>query len=277
MAPEDSPAGTGLESGLESGLKTGLESGLKTHSETADPEWAAERAAFDFLGYSAPLPLAEPARAEQVLAAHEDVGFYTKNPHVTSADVRLMLSDPALVDAVRKLCGRDLNLWRSAFFRKTTGTAEIGWHHDKHFFSDAADDIRLDEIQSHYSVFISVTSVTQTTGLLEVLPGTHRDIPDLVRDPRPYHKRPPGEHILKDLPAAVAGRARGVPIPAGCFMIFHSAILHRSLPHTGGGPRLGMAIRLVRYGLGIPPELAEPQDITAFPPIALPPTACPPP
>lgn len=250
---------------LSQALSTVPTSGNLTNTPVSG--WAAERVALDILGYSAPLPLTEPERAERALITQGESDLYTKNPHSSQKEVQELLSDPGLVEAVAAMCGPSLQLWRSAYFRKVSGAGEIGWHHDKHFHSADYEDIQLDEIGSHFSILFGLTPIVQATGMLEVIPGTHLPIPELDRDLRPFHKRPPEVHILTDLPENILAQRRPVPIPAGCFMIFHSAILHRSLPHSGEKPRLGMAIRLCRTGLTIPSELAEPKDIVSFPPL----------
>lgn len=232
----------------------------------AEPAWRAEAAGLDLLGYSAPLPLTELERAEAVRAANIDAPRYTKNPHRDQAGVRALLNDPGLTAAVARLCGDDLAVWRSAFFAKSEGSGEIGWHHDKHFHRDGEDDIRLDEIGTHFSVLFGLTEIAQGTGMLEVLPGTHRPVPGLTRDTRPYHMRPAGEHLLTDLPPALLETRRGLPIPAGSFVVFHSALLHHSLPHRGGVPRLGLAIRLAPAAIAVPDKLAAPGDVLPFPP-----------
>lgn len=233
----------------------------------ASDDRSPEAAALDSVGFCAPLPLAEPERAATVVADHDWAKGYVKNPHVASQAVRHMLRDPGLVAAVRRFCGESLVLWRSAFFSKTEGSAEIGWHHDKHFQSGDAD-VRLDEIGSHFSILFGLTEITQRNGILEVVPGSHLPVEGLERDTRPFHKRPSSEHILRSLPENILAQRRPVPIPGGSFLVFHSAILHRSLPHVGGGDRLGMAIRLASADVEIPAALATPDDILPFPPAA---------
>ena len=224
-------------------------------------DWHLERQALDWLGYTAPLPLSEPERADAVLTATTLTAGYARNPHLRNEAIFHLLEDEGLRTAIRRLCGPRFRLWRSAYFRKVQGSGEIGWHHDKHFFSDGVDNIRLDEIGTHYSILFALTDIVPSTGVLEVIPGTHRPMPGLDRDERPFHQRPPESHILKDLPQHVVAQARPVPIPAGSFLVFHSALLHRSQPHAGGVDRLGLAIRLVRDGIDVPSELAEPDDV----------------
>lgn len=229
--------------------------------------WALDRAAFDLCGYSAPLPLDDPGLVEGFSMEKRPPSEAALNAHVHSAEVRVLLQDAGLRRAVSHLCGDGLNLWRSRMFWKGSGAGEIGWHHDKHFYSDEADSIRLDEIEAHYSVLIGLAEIGPANGMMEVIPGTHRELEGIERDVRPYHKRSREEHFL-GLPDTLMAQRRPTPIPKACFMVFHSALLHRSLPHAGGAPRLGLAIRLVRDTLTVPAALAEPHEILPYPDLA---------
>jgi len=228
--------------------------------------WNLEKKALDILGYSAPLPLAEPDRAKAVYDQTVGLKGYKKNPHIESASVRHLLSDPGLVAYVRRLCGDNHVLWRSAFFFKSIGSREIGWHHDKHFHQDGDEEIHLDDIGSHYSVLFGITPMDQTTGLIEFLPGTHLTNDAIKRDLRPRYLYLNESHIMENFSDEIMEQRRAVPIPAGSFVVFHSSILHRSLPHTGGPNRLGLAIRLVRANLKTPKTMVKPSDIISFPP-----------
>lgn len=230
--------------------------------------WSAEKQSLDLLGYAAPLPLAEPERASDVLSAYQESTLGTKNPHITSHLVRRLLADPGLTRAVETLCGKSLTLWRSAVFSKTTGSAEIGWHHDKHFHEDGIEDIRLDDLGVHYSVLFGLTSIEQKTGMMEFIPGSHRSNAALERDLLARYLNLKKSHIIDDLPDNILNNRRAVPIPAGSFVIFHSAILHRSLPHGGGQDRLGLAIRLMRSEIKAPDSMVKPNDLMSYPPAA---------
>ncbi|MCP2669681.1 phytanoyl-CoA dioxygenase family protein [Maricaulaceae bacterium EIL42A08] len=224
-----------------------------------------ERDAFDVLGYSAPLPLANPELLDPIDVDKAPDNTDRHNPHIHNPTVRAILGDCALKEAISRLCGADLLIWRSRLFWKGEGSGEIPWHHDKHFYDMNAEDIQLGEIETHFSVLIALTEIGSQTGMLEVLPGTHRSIPDFERDVRPFHKRPPEEHLLKDMPDFLVANRRPVPMSKASFLIFHSALLHRSLPHVGLEPRLGVAVRLCKRSIAIPDALADPSDILAFP------------
>lgn len=240
-----------------------------TDQKKSQGQVGLERTAFDLLGYSAPMPLADSSLAESARYALEDTGaIYTKNPHTTMEPVRALLRDKSLIAQINSLCGSGFRLWRSACFRKVDGTREIGWHHDKHF-ENGTEPVNFDDISGHFSVFFGLTDVVQKNGMLELVTGSHISRHGVERDTRPFFDRPASAHILSDLPTPFAKDVRPILIPAGSFLIFHSALFHRSLAHTGGdGTRLGLAVRLAASGRQIPEKLAQPEDIMAFPPPA---------
>lgn len=227
-----------------------------------------ERETFDKLGYVSPLPLQDFRQVNSVLDEHPFDAKYTRNPHVSSPAIQRLLSDKNLQDAVEFFCGKQLLIWRSACFTKSFGADEIGWHHDKHFHDASASNIILDDLSSHFSVLIALTDMNIDDGILEIVPGTHRTVSDLDRDVRPFHLRPTSDHML-DLPEPVFASRRKIPIPAGCFLIFHSALLHRSLPHSAPSRRAGLAIRLMRKGLKVPKQMAQSHEILPFEPVGM--------
>src|SRR5579859_2942502 len=214
---------------------------------------------FDAEGHAGPFALAHTEPLFEVLKAFPHLGG-RRNQHVVSREIRALLADRELVKTVTALCGEDLLVWRTAFFTKAEGAGEIGWHHDKHFQS-ADDEISFAEMDKHFSLFIGVTDVDLATGRIEVIPGSHRSQPSYPRDRRPFHRRPFEDHFRQDIPPDLVATRRGIDVPQGSFLIFHSALLHRSLSHQGGPQRLGLAVRLMRKGIEAPPELAAPGDI----------------
>lgn len=220
------------------------------------------KTALDRDGFVGPFALAEPERVRRVLDVHPTFDSQ-RNQHVARPEVAALMQDPGLIATVQALCGPDLLLWRSAFFAKSDGAAEIGWHHDKHF-QVGEEPVDFDEIEDHFSVLIALSAINQHTGQIEVLPGTHLSDDSYARDTRPYHQRPGEDHFPTNIPERLIASRVGLDIPSAHFIVFHSAIWHRSLSHAGGPPRLGLAIRFVRRGVTIPPGLALPSDVVPF-------------
>lgn len=225
--------------------------------------WKAAKTRLDTTGYTEPMPLAHPEVLDSVIGEFHDSIVYNKNPHVMNDAVRTLVFDPAIRDASSALCGDDLVLWRSALFVKAPGGKEIGWHHDKHF-SNGDAPVELNLTDGHYSVFIAITDVGKDDGCLEMLTGSHREALGIKRDERPFHKRPSSEHILPVLPADTKADILPSPVPAGHFIVFHSALLHRSRENLSDTTRLGLAFRLAPAQLDIPLDLAQPEEITPY-------------
>lgn len=226
--------------------------------------WQDIKRTLDERGFTDPMTLRFPEAADAVFEETAKLALYTRNPHIRFETVRQLVSDPAITEAVAQLCGTGLVLWRSAFFNKEPGAREIGWHHDKHF-SDGDDLVKLEMDLPHYSVFISVTQTGSDNGMLEFVAGSHVDDLDMHRDPRPYHQRPQNEHNLPGLSPAAEARVIAAPLPQYTFMVFHSAILHRSLQNTSGDRRLGLALRLSPGDLTFPEAQATAKDILPYP------------
>lgn len=236
-----------------------------SQTELARPIFNAERAAFDACGYSAPRPLANPDLVDSFDSSAKPGKDTQNNPHMTSKAVRKLITDSNISKALAELCGPNLKLWRSRFFWKGEGSPEIAWHHDKHFFSREADTVRFDEIDTHYSVLIGLTEIGVSSGMLEVIPGSHRELPGLKRDPRPVYNRPKADHFLTGLSQDLLDARRAVPMPAGTFLVFHSALLHRSLPHLSGSPRLGIALRFHRDTVTVPEQVGAAERVLSYP------------
>ena len=234
-------------------------------SHHIDEDWDLIRRQLNRDGYTTPRVLENPDLAETVLREVEIATSYTRNSHVTSNIIRQLLNDKNLVTAVENLCGKSFNLWRSAFFQKSSGSNEIGWHHDKHFLSSDSP-IDLKEIGGHFSIFFGLTEINATNGLLEVIPKSHKPIEGFDRDERPFHLKDAADHILTNIPDKELRKRVPIVIGAGYFFIFHSALLHRSLEHIAGPKRLGMAVRIAKTSLAIPQQLAADVDIMPFPP-----------
>src|SRR5688572_2086158 len=54
--------------------------------------------------------------------------------HLDDPTVFGLCSHPAIMDRMESLIGRDLVLWRSYFFNKGPGVAEIPWHQDLNYW-----------------------------------------------------------------------------------------------------------------------------------------------
>ena len=189
-----------------------------------------------------------------------------KNIHARSKECRAVFSDSSVVSEIKRFCGDGLSLWRFNIFEKKGIAAEIPWHHDRHF-ENADEELRFEQLGSHFSLLIALTPMTRESGLLEVITGSHVGGPP-DRDTRPYHLRPPSDHFLQ-IPPSLQQNIMPIPLDAGEFIIFHSALLHRSLEsEVSNNTRYSLIGRLSKDELTVPEALACKGEILPYPPRA---------
>lgn len=209
-----------------------------------------DRARLDALGFDGPFDLYDAKILEAVRPLLANSAFRRKDRHVDCAPIRNVFFDKQLHSIVCSLSDRRWLLWRSNFFQKESNAGEIGWHHDKHFQAEN-QQIDFDEIGSHLSILIAMDDMHEKNGALEIIPRSHRSIAGFARDARPFHMRTLQEHFL-NVPNALQRQRTAVSLRRGQFLLFHSALLHRSLPYFEGNARISMIGRLVSDGVQLP-------------------------
>ena len=214
-------------------------------------------------GIAGPLPLADTSQLDDVYeevsklkverraqlhkiresgASLEDVVNPLIDRHMDVEAIQSLFFDANLQVAVKELFGTDLFVWRTNFFVKSDGTGQNKWHHDRHF-ENGLSPIDLYDTSNHFTVTIALTDISMDQGRLEYVKGSHRPIDGFDRDiPR---------HFM-EVPAAIEDRVTPLPMKKGEFVLFHGALLHRSLEFGHGERRMSMAGRLARNGTAIP-------------------------
>lgn len=188
-----------------------------------------------------------------------------RNLHSHSELAREVICDPVIRSSVVELFGTGYRLWRTNFFHRSANSPHpgVGWHHDKHF-QDGDTQVDFNEVGDHISIVIALDQIDHRNGPFQYIPGSYTaSIPGYQRDSRPYHQRTLQEHFL-NLPEDITATAILLPIPAGHFCLFQSALLHGSAPSNGARSRTSMVGRLVRSHCKIPNSCAEPQDILPY-------------
>lgn len=214
-------------------------------------------------GIIGPFELSSRASVMWVLSEITKQKGSLRNWYVDHASVRTLLSDGNLQEAVNQFFEPQSNLWRTNFFLKEPGGTEIKWHHDKHF-QDSGADIDFNSLSDHFSILIALTDMDQDQGVLEYIPGSHLDQLGFERDKRPYHLRPTGDHFL-EMPEDILSKRKPFPLKKGQFALFHSALLHRSLPSTHHDRRVSMIARLCTQNVTVPVEQCAADEILLFP------------
>jgi NAD(P)-dependent dehydrogenase (short-subunit alcohol dehydrogenase family) len=187
-----------------------------------------------------------------------------KNFHMNSETCRCLLSAPALKSQVEQSFGKDLLLWRTNSFKKTDGSGEVEWHHDRHLeYGDAQID--FSNLGNHFSILVALTDMDDASGVMEFIPGSHLPQEGYARDERPFHMRTLGEHFI-EIPNHLLEQRVRVPLKKGQFLLFHSGLLHRSLPAFGEGiHRYSLVARLCHHSTIIPEVLAKKEELHTYP------------
>lgn len=215
-------------------------------------------------GLCGPFDIDQQLLIRSLLEELEETTTGFKNLHLRSALCRKLLSSQELTKSISSVFGEDLLLWRTNSFKKKAGDGEISWHHDRHF-ENSEQPIDFTNLDNHFSILVALTDMNESNGLMEFIPGSHLLDSWPGRDNRPFHHRELKEHFQK-IPSALVERKVSVSLKTGQFMLFHSGLLHRSLPATEySGNRYSLVARLCRKGTAIPRDLAGDDEIFSYP------------
>ena len=187
-------------------------------------------------GYSNALRALEPYQARDLLTIIDndvlpydgpDIRARTQSRHLDSTAVAALCTSTPIIEAVRKILGPRLVLWRSNIFNKLPGAPELEWHRDASVWRDILTPM------INVTAWVALTSANLTNGCIEFLPGSHRLKYGSERVDRPYLQ----------LPHAVSEKKISISLEPGEFVLFDSATMHRSGPNISNDRRLGIAIR----------------------------------
>lgn len=204
-----------------------------TASHTLSPEQCAEFHDRGVLGPFTLYPREEMlAQAEHCNALNdEDMKGANHNRHLDDAVVRQISEHPAVVERVASLLG-DVLLWRSNFFRKLPGGAEIPWHQDWNYWPLEAAVV--------VSAWVAIDDVTVENSAPQFIPGTHK---------RQIRHIPATEGMqfseMADPAEFDQSQAVDMVLAAGQFVLFNERTLHHSFANRSDRRRLGLALRYI--------------------------------
>lgn len=177
-----------------------------------------------------------------------------KNIHAESHLVQSLFRDSALISKLKLFGCAQYILWRTnAFYKSKVNSAEVPWHHDKHF-QNGNENIDLNEFGKHVSVLVALDDVHEGNGAFEYISGSHKEDFSVARDLRPFHLKRLEEHFV-DVVAEVNREI--IPMKKGQFILFHSALLHRTKQYSFGDCRMNLVARLCSNDVMIPSELID--------------------
>jgi len=204
--------------------------------ETSRAEFEATRAHCDEL-----LETAGPwSRGDlpPVLVEGHEHGASVVDRHVDCARVADVARDPAVVERVAAVYGRDTILYFSQFVDKPPGGGRIEWH----------DDCGFHDLHPACwaTVWVAFDPVTVDNGCLEFLPGSNDARTEHVRsdeDDQWFPKRAAASRV--DERRRDTRRVRFEMEP-GEFLLFDNRVLHRSGRNTTADRRRGLQLRVTK-------------------------------
>lgn len=184
--------------------------------------------------------------------------------------------NPKIVNKVNSILGPDLICWRSEMFPKYPGDEGTDWH-QADSFSHASGEPQIvwpgdNDFGGAITVWTALTDVSEDTGCLCFIPGTHEEMQydeskDMKYSPEEANKLEKDgikrgffgydyRNLQKDA-SWKPDESKAVPIKmkAGQFVIFWSTLMHSSLPNiTTDKTRLGYAARYVPASVKVYPD-----------------------
>ena len=190
-------------------------------------------------GYLGPFELCRPdemarisARLDsEVLAGEVPTQGVHQSRHLDSRLVHDLCAHPAIVSRMASIYGPDLLLWRSHFFLKEPGDAEVPWHQDTNYWPL--------EPPLNISAWIAIDDATTENACVNIIPGSHQSVVPHVRSPEGMLFPEMADMDYVDTSAAVPMALR-----AGQFFLFNERTVHQSDPNTSDRRRLGLAVRV---------------------------------
>jgi len=132
---------------------------------------------------------------------------------------RRVLDVSTLIEAEEDLIGPDVQLLALDLLLTRAGGGGIGWHRDVHFVCNKTLSI---------NTAIYLQDMTEETGPLRVIPGSHR------REVEAPSQGSPQEEVL-------------VPVRAGDAVFFDAGLLHSGSPNRSSDLRMGLFAYFGRY------------------------------
>lgn len=173
----------------------------------------------------------------QMVAEHcndlhdDDMPGPQHNRHLDDEVVNRFARHPAIVDRVASLLG-DVLLWRTNFFRKLPGDAEIPWHQDWNYWPL--------ETAVVVSAWLAIDDVTVENCAPQFIPGTHKQqVPHIKAEENMAFRE------MADPSHYDVSQALDMVMKAGQFVLFNERTLHHSFKNNSQKRRLGLAIRYI--------------------------------
>lgn len=192
-------------------------------------------------GFIAPVAMLSKAVAagirRELEAVEASMGGTFRPPYDTKFYLRYrwahdLATTPAILDAVEDLIGPDIMLYHNtAWLKRNDGSTYVSWHQDNTYFGHDPCEV--------LTVWVALSEVTEQTGCVQALPGTHKlgQLPLAKPNTAAGNMLSSGQTVAFEI-------ATVDPVPIelqpGDVSIHHAFLIHGSSPNRGGDRRLGV-------------------------------------
>lgn len=176
--------------------------------------------------------------------------YFRVNGHVVLPFLVDIATQPPILDAAESILGPDLLLWSVEFFIKEAGSeAIVSWHQDITYWG-------MEGTYEQISAWIALTNVTEQSGCMRFVPGSHKQ--NLVEHRDTFAANnllSRGQELAVDVDEdeAVLDELR-----PGEFSLHHGRMFHASGPNRSDDRRIGMVVRFIT------PQVATAQGTRDF-------------
>jgi ectoine hydroxylase-related dioxygenase (phytanoyl-CoA dioxygenase family) len=175
--------------------------------------------------------------------------YQLRTAHLLDAAFDEHIRNPAFLDVVQSLIGRDIQLvhYQGLYKPPHTGGA-VNWHQDDFYWPSK------DSTEGSVSLWVPLDDATVDNGCMWYVPGSHHRIlhHDQLWDPK---QRKGFYYGIQSIPAEMESRAIPAAVHAGGIAIHAGSLVHCSRPNHSTRPRRALASHFIN------PRLRDPGGV----------------
>lgn len=162
-------------------------------------------------------------------------GSYRFKSHLLFKWLSDVVRNPNILNIVEDLIGPDILCWTTHWFIKEANSNQyVSWHQDSNYWGV--------ESENFVSVWLALSSSTQKSGCLRVLPGSHLIKPMAHVDTWAKDNMLTRGQEIRDIDE---GQAVSLELQPGEVALFDYRLAHASNPNKSDDRRIGIGIRYI--------------------------------
>ncbi len=167
--------------------------------------------------------------------------------HLLHPWIAELVTNTAILAAVRKVIGANILVWVSEFNAKAPRTRNFfSWHQDMYYWRHAYPDLSTIPM---VTTWLALYPANANNGCMRIIPGSHRQLAPHVEQPSKYNMLTRAQKIDMKVDESLA---TPVSLEAGEFSLHHPLLYHASDANASDTPRVGLVVRYLA------PEIVPP-------------------